>query len=76
MVECACAVLAVLLLDEAVMRLCAQPDPSTLAQREILLPEIIIDRMSRSEKAQILGLKHYTSIRTYHLDNRPLSEDC
>jgi hypothetical protein len=39
------------------------------AHKEIPLAEII-EGMSRSEAAQSRDLKHYTSIRTYHLENR------
>jgi outer membrane lipoprotein-sorting protein len=52
--------LALLLASATAAALCAEPIP---------LPEIL-ERLSRNETARALELKHYTSIRTYHLYNR------
>lgn len=59
----------VLLFNVGATRLYGQSSLFARADEEISLPQII-ERMSTNEAVQALELKHYTSTRTYHFENR------
>jgi hypothetical protein len=63
------SLVTVLLFSGGAAWLDGQSTPLARAHEELPLPEII-ERMSSTEAAQAQELKHYTSTRTYHLDNR------